>query len=58
MSVSRVRENFMHGSRWRREETSTSRLRRAVRAPLADPTTVFDVNGVGFETNFAPLYIR
>jgi hypothetical protein len=25
--VSRVRENRMHGSRWRREETGTSRLR-------------------------------
>ena len=29
----------MHGSKWRREETNTSRLRRAVQAPPADPTT-------------------
>src|SRR5688572_30716662 len=29
----------MHGSKWRREETSASRHRRAARAPLADPTT-------------------
>jgi hypothetical protein len=28
----------MHGSKWRREETSASRQRRAARAPLADPT--------------------
>jgi hypothetical protein len=28
----------MHGSKWRREETSVSRLRRAARAPPADPT--------------------
>jgi len=35
--VSRVRENRMHGSRWRREETGTSRQRRAELAPPADP---------------------
>ncbi len=38
MSVRRVRENLTHGARWRREETSASRLRRAAWAPPADPT--------------------
>lgn len=38
MSVRRVRENLTHGARWRREETSASRLRCAARAPPADPT--------------------
>jgi len=37
----------MHGSRWRREETRTSRAStcRAVRAPLADPTNRHYVDG-------------
>ena len=38
MSVRRVRENLTHGARWRREETSASRLCRAAWAPPADPT--------------------
>jgi hypothetical protein len=38
----------MHGSMWRREETSASRLRRAARAPLADPTKT-DGSGGDFE---------
>src|SRR5579863_433645 len=48
MSERRVRENLTHGARWRREETSTSRLRRAAWAPPADPTTgLGDVAGDG-----------
>ena len=38
-SESRVRENRMHGSRWRREETGTSRQNRTALAPPADPTS-------------------
>src|SRR5215218_6509788 len=38
-SESRVRENRMHGSRRRREETGTSRHCRTALAPPADPTS-------------------